>query len=390
MKWKEFKINEYLFLRMYDDDGITRIYVSGTPFIQCKFLLLNINVDEVSALDEIESIDEAAEMLDASMEEGVGAYRFNIPPKTEFWGHCSNLQVWYEHDYDIRFLRSNLAFPLLRRLTEAGDPLAKKVFVEEIMKRFENGTETTREFLELEGFLRHLPLEVQLHIALNDNDYNTLMELSEKIFTDRLHPIMDILLHNIDEGNIKIENKQIIEFNLRNSKMQGFPKSILKFKFLRILSLRDNKLKEIPQDIDKLKNLRELWLEDNELQVIPDSICNLKKLEMLWLGSNKINCLPENIGNLKELKTLVLTKNLLKRLPNSICKLHKLESLFLSDNLLDKLPECITELKSLEMIYIKNNLFTEYPKLLKKLPKIKRKLKAQDNLSSYLLSEDNY
>jgi len=368
----EFRINEYLFLRMYDDDSITRIYISGEPIMQCKFLLLNINVDEISAFDEIESIDEAAEKLDASMENEEDAYKFNIPPETEFWGHCSNLQVWHEHDYDTNLLRCNLAFPLLRRLTEAGDPLAKKVFAEEIMKRYENGIKSTREFLELEGFLRYLPLDVQLHIALNDNDYNTLMELSEKIYTNQTHPIMDILLHNIGEGKIKIENKQIIELNLRNSKMQGFPKSILKFKFLRTLNLRDNKLKEIPQDIDKLNNLREIRFSNNNLLSLPDSICNLENLEYLWLGGNKLDSLPYNIGNLSQLKSLGLRGNRLKNLPLSICKLYKLEWLFLSTNFLNKLPKCFSELKSLKKIYLRKNCFSKYPKILKKMMELKR------------------
>lgn len=369
---EEFRINEYLFLRMYFNDGITRIYVSGEPIMQCKFLLLNINVDEISALDEIESIDEAAEKLDASMENEEDAYKFNIPPETEFWGHCSNLQVWHEYDYDTRLLRSNLAFPLLRRLTEAGDPLAKKVFAEEIMKRYENGIKSTREFLELEGFLRYLPLDVQLHIALNDDDYNTLMELSEKIYTNQTHPIMDILLHNIGEGEIKIENKQIIELNLKNSKMQGFPKSILKFKFLKTLNLRDNKLDEIPKDIDKLKNLREISFSNNNLRSLPDSICNLENLEYLWLGGNKLSCLPNNIGNLSKLNSLGLTKNLFKKLPNSICELYTLENLFLGANLLTKLPKCFPELKSLKNISLRKNSFSKYPKILKKMMELNK------------------
>jgi len=356
---------------MYYNDGITRIYISGEPIMQCKFLLLNINVDEISALDEIESIDEATEKLDASMENEEDAYKFNIPPETEFWGHCSNLQVWHEYDYDTRLLRSNLAFPLLRRLTEAGDPLAKKVFVEEIMKRYENGIKSTREFLELEGFLRYLPLDVQLHIALNDDDYNTLMELSEKIYTNQTHPIMDILLHNIGEGKIKIENKQIIELNLKNSKMQGFPKLILKFKFLKTLNLRDNKLDEIPKDIDKLKNLREIRFSNNNLRSLPDSICNLENLEYLWLDENKIQSLPNNIGNLSKLNSLGLTKNLFKKLPNSICKLHTLENLFLGANLLTKLPKCFPELKSLKNINLRKNSFSKYPMILEKIPNLK-------------------
>ena len=180
-KISEFRINEYFSLRLYDGEEPT-IYVSGVPFMQCAFLLLNIEVNKVSEFDEIKSIDEAAEKLDASMENEEDAYEFNIPPETKFWGHSSNLQVWYENDYNTKLLHSNLAFPLLKRLTEAGDPLAKRVFLEEIMKRYENGTKKTREFLELEGFLRYLPLDVQLHIVLNDDDYNTLMEYLILVF----------------------------------------------------------------------------------------------------------------------------------------------------------------------------------------------------------------
>ncbi len=40
---------------------MTIIYVRGHIFNQCAFLLLNINVDEMSTFDEIDSIDEAAE-----------------------------------------------------------------------------------------------------------------------------------------------------------------------------------------------------------------------------------------------------------------------------------------------------------------------------------------
>ena len=138
-------------MRLYEGEEPT-IYVLGVPFMQCAFLLLNISVDKISDFDEIDSIDEAAEKLDASMENIVDAVRYRIPPDVEFWGHCSNLQVWYEHGYDTRLLHSNLAFPLLKKLSEAGDPLAKNIFQKEIIKRYENGTKTTREFLDLEGF----------------------------------------------------------------------------------------------------------------------------------------------------------------------------------------------------------------------------------------------
>jgi len=141
---QEFRVNEYLSLRLEkegtsylvdEQEGGTVLYVGGDRFLQCKYLLLTIKVDEMQSLEEIESIDEASERLDTS-QEYPDLKKAEIPPETEFWGHCSNLQVWYENDYDTRLLHSNLAFPLLKRLTEVGDPRAQKVFKEEIAKRF--------------------------------------------------------------------------------------------------------------------------------------------------------------------------------------------------------------------------------------------------------------
>ena len=62
----EFVINEFLSLKMEND--ITTIYVAEKPFQQCKFLLLEIPVRDVTSLDEIKSIDEAAQELSRSLE----------------------------------------------------------------------------------------------------------------------------------------------------------------------------------------------------------------------------------------------------------------------------------------------------------------------------------
>ncbi len=105
--------------------------------------------------DHIKSIDDAAELLSDSVREK-SVYTKEIPPKTEFWAHCSNLQAWYENDYDTRLIHYSLAFHLLKELTHAGDPTAKRVFKEEIAKRYANGIPTVREYLKIEGFLSHL------------------------------------------------------------------------------------------------------------------------------------------------------------------------------------------------------------------------------------------
>ena len=149
----EFEINEYILLKLEGDSTI--IYVKGKQFRQCKFLLLDIKTDEIDSLDIIDSIDEAIEELDHSQ----ALFRSKekiIPPETEFWGHCSNLQVWVENNYDTRLLHSNLSFPLLKELVNAGDVNAKKVFGEEIAKRIESGYAPVITYLLIEGYLDYL------------------------------------------------------------------------------------------------------------------------------------------------------------------------------------------------------------------------------------------
>ena len=135
----KFKINDFLTLKLEEEK--TNIYVNGVLFNQCKYLMLNIPIEETEKFDEIESIDEAADILGWTYD-GQEGVEYEIDPETEFWGHCSNLQVWYENDYNTRLLHSNLSFPLLKELAEVGDPVAKYVFKEEIVKRFESGYPT--------------------------------------------------------------------------------------------------------------------------------------------------------------------------------------------------------------------------------------------------------
>jgi len=60
---KEFKVNDYITLRLervwgvQEEEQETVIYVAGERFRQCRFLLLNIPTEQISSLDEIESIN---------------------------------------------------------------------------------------------------------------------------------------------------------------------------------------------------------------------------------------------------------------------------------------------------------------------------------------------
>ena len=172
-KMLEFTISEFLTLKL--EDSKTYIYVKDKKFIQCKRLVINIIKQDIPRYDDIDSIDEAVEefklslwqsrIVEGPMAKLSSIQNETITPEQEFWGHCSNLQTWYEHDYDTRLLHSNLAFPLLKRLTEAGDPLAKKVFKNEIIKRIEGKHTSVVEFLLVEGYLKYLNKE-ELEIAL--------------------------------------------------------------------------------------------------------------------------------------------------------------------------------------------------------------------------------
>lgn len=149
----KYVINEFLTLKLEVDK--INIYVGNVLFNQCQSLLLHISLDDTSQVDDIESIDEVVDILEWSEEEqmmdGVA-----IDPETEFWGHCSNLQAWYEHGYDTRLLHSNLAFPLLKKLMDVGDPLAKKMFKEEVARRFESGYPAVIGYLYEQNFFHVL------------------------------------------------------------------------------------------------------------------------------------------------------------------------------------------------------------------------------------------
>ncbi|MFX1257698.1 MAG: leucine-rich repeat domain-containing protein [Promethearchaeota archaeon] len=181
---QEFKINDFLTLKL--ENNKTIIYVTGERFIQCKSLILDISVDEMKSIHKIESIDEIAEKLNKKIEIKTTIEEPKLSPEAIFWGHCSNLQVWVEHEYDTRLLHSNLAFPLLKKLSEAGDPQAKKTFKKEILKRLNS---------------EYLPILMYL-INRNYLDYFTMEELKALLY-DFDSPLFKIIVKAIEMVNRK-------------------------------------------------------------------------------------------------------------------------------------------------------------------------------------------
>ena len=365
---KEFKVNEYITLKL--EYGKTYIYIKGERFDQCKFLLLNMNVDDITSLDEIESIDEAAEKLDENME--VSEYtstEIQIPPDVEFWGHCSNLQVWAENDYDTRLLHSNLAFPLLEELTEAGDPLAKKIFKEEIAKRIQTKYLPVVQYLKEAGYLFYLNDE-EKEIAFSDYDKVIVdrevvpvlgfeLDLSHKginsiLQIKGLENCINLKELNLSQNNIKkiegIENlTELVELNLWENqieKIEGL-KTLTK---LRKLLIDRNQIKKV-QGFGLLVNLQELSLTKNKITKIED-LQNCINLKSLALSDNNVTKI-EGFEHLINLELLYLSGNSIKKI-EGLDKNINLKQLFLNNNNISKI-ECLDRLLILNFLSLENN-----------------------------------
>ena len=59
MAEKKFKVNEYITLKL--EEKKTKFYLKGKEFIMCKFLLLDIPVENITSQDIVDSIDAVAE-----------------------------------------------------------------------------------------------------------------------------------------------------------------------------------------------------------------------------------------------------------------------------------------------------------------------------------------
>jgi len=418
----DWKINEYITLKL-ERNGDTVIYVGGEKFLHCSFILLNITHPEKSGsiIDQIDSVDEAAELLDDVLHENAGLDEPSpeikeliqkIDPETKFWAHCSNLQVWVENEYDTRLLHSNLSFPLLKRLTELGDPVAKKVFKEEIMMRFYGGVESVMGYLCEEGYLEYLTKEDMYSVVQDDHQvlhdiekicgkypaivprggeysYPAVLVNEGRIIAIKLYcsnikeapesfrSLSKLQEFNMGGTDLEIvpdwigELNQLIKLDLHSNRIKELQDSIRNLRNLENLNLSNNKLTKLPPSITKLRNLKELVLYDNELTEIPEGIGSLTSLKKFYLERNGLEKLPESIGDLKELEYLGLSNNNLVNIPTTISNLKKLEVLELSRNPINELPERMDSLESLEHLSLYETNIEKLPESIFLLPKLK-------------------
>ncbi|MFX0031082.1 MAG: leucine-rich repeat domain-containing protein [Candidatus Hermodarchaeota archaeon] len=430
---KEFKVNEFLKLKL--ENGKTNIYVKNRVFRQCMYLLLNIPKDKIHKYDHIESIDEAAESLDRSMERDFRV-RSQITPEEEFLGHCSNIQAWADNDYDTRILHRNLAFPLLKRLADIGDPLAMKRFKEEVAIRYASGYPSVMQYLTQRGYLNYLTSE-EFESIINDIESPLITDISKKINlylnqSDNANVIKEIsysiggllktlkfkhsyLLLTRVLKEIPEEARQkfieIICYNFQSSKsfpMLDFVKSIenhynnIKLNYICYESkfigfLTGNKLNLRQRGITEFEKVEGIRKNANEVEEIDLSKNHISKVKGFEEFLN-LHTLKLNYNNIREinglelcekLRILELNNNQISSL-DSLNKLKYLEKLSIRNNSIEEISE-ISSLKHLEFLDLSGNIgISKIPEMLKDHPSLKILKLSGCPLSKYTESTSKF
>lgn len=229
---REFRINEHLTLRLVR--GQTEIYIDNIPFHQCKYLLLNLTQKDFKDFDQIDSIDEAFEVYN-KMDKDHEKDHDLIDPETEFIGHCSNLQAWYEHDYDLRILHSSLSIPLLKKLAFLGDKTAIIRLKESIATRIASRNFNTIIFYLNQKYLKlfsNEELEVMFDEWLEKDVDFAFME-KRRLW----YPLLQELIERgITRAQEIIKNEGILY--LKEGNLEAF-RYLLQENFFKLLTLED-------------------------------------------------------------------------------------------------------------------------------------------------------
>ena len=236
MSLYDYKINKYFEVKL--EEGKTNIYICGHFFRHCKYILVDIERSNISMYSD-SSIDDIAEYLGHDLEKKSKSPT-RISPEVEFWAHCSNLEVWANNDYNSKFLHRNIAFPMLKELSKAGDPLAIKVFKEEIVKRICSWKYNVVTYLIEEDYLQFLDSKEALFI------FDTLSETPIEILAENFNFIVKVL-DFLESFHFDRYNEFV--FDLCISLIRDFS-SIDVFNFI----LRKHYYKMFPEEIMTLYN----------------------------------------------------------------------------------------------------------------------------------------
>ena len=274
-----FKLNDFLKLEL--SQGKTKIFIKNKEFkFYCKPLILTIEVDKKQDYDEIKSIDDTVNFT--KYEE---SKKIIIPPEQEFWGHCSNLQVWIENNYNLNYIHTNLGFPLLRALYDAGDSKAMRVFKDELAKRFCSKSFSVANYLFEEGYLDYFNKEEFESII------NFYKDLSKENNSDRIMiwVILSICFQQIKDYSKSITILEgILKSELNNQKHNEIKKYVLLGLVGSYFHQKDYEkaeqyinelIKLCPNNTRYLCELAKILIQKGELSRVIDFCSKIIKLE---------------------------------------------------------------------------------------------------------------
>lgn len=339
----KYKINEHLILHL--KGNTTFIYVAGELFQHCKSLAVALpeNMKEFSKINNIESMDELGDLVRKYEDDLLEVEP--LSPEEEFWGHCSNIETWYEHDYDTLLIDSGLGFPLLKKLTEVGDKKARKVFKEEIYKRMKSGHYSTLKVMN----------EMKLSSYLTRDEFWSLFPVQ---FAP-LRRIEEILGHDFGyEGNSML-------FGDKRRPHQGFYTSLM----YRLSFSTEGEGEEMRLGLLQMSEMPEI--EEASWEEVFRELGNMENLRYLNIYRCSIPRIPETFGKLKDLERVELRNNEIRELPDSMQKLTRLEFISLTDNRIREFPQCLTELKALKILLLIRNELEKIPDAIMNLVNLK-------------------
>jgi hypothetical protein len=133
-------INDYIDVAWDPASRNVYVAVAGKKVSYCSFLLV-----QVASSMNVDSIDDLAWVEGARRLEGHDIERLlGMTPEEHLQAHASNIQAWVENDYNPALIHSNIAFPLLKALVDAGDQKARRVLEAEIRDRVVHGSSSSR------------------------------------------------------------------------------------------------------------------------------------------------------------------------------------------------------------------------------------------------------
>jgi hypothetical protein len=128
-------------------------------------------------------------------------------------------------------MRCTLAFPLLAKLSEVGDPVAQSVFKEEIAKRLESGCRSVIDFLyEQDYVFRYLSKEEFFHALLVPEEAEILLEL-ESLLNIRFYQRWEYC----EPNTFIMKDRHVCVINLSYSEMEEIPEVLFNLKSLERL-----------------------------------------------------------------------------------------------------------------------------------------------------------